>query len=454
MEILLAIIGLLTGAIITWIIYNRKLTKLLHEREQLNMNLSAKTKEAELILQQMDRLERESQEHLEEQNREADLRIQELREQSAERIREQKELMNTQLQQQMQMMQERMTNVTQELLKTRSSELEENNSKAMEGVVNPLKEKLAELHQLVQTTRDKAQENTASVKEQIRNMLERAQEIGNEATRLTNALTHNTQFQGSMGEQVLGVILDNAGLRKGRDYEEQVTMKSDTGATLFNEDTGQRMRPDVILHFPDQRDAIIDSKVSLTAYERFVNAKDDVERDIALKQHLESIRKHVDELAAKNYNKYLPKQHAGIDFVIMFVPFEGAFQAAMHHDPTLWTEALKKNVCIAGELNLTVILRMIKMAWTQFDQTQNQEEVYKNAEILIKRVGLFCKRYADLGKSIEAVEKRYKDCDDMFNGRQNMLAPARKIVALGAKDDERIPRTDDQQLEDLTEEED
>ena len=112
MEILLAIIGLLTGAIITWIIYNRKLTKLLHEREQLNMNLSAKTKEAELILQQMDRLERESQEHLEEQNREADLRIQELREQSAERIREQKELMNTQLQQQMQMMQERMTNVT------------------------------------------------------------------------------------------------------------------------------------------------------------------------------------------------------------------------------------------------------------------------------------------------------------------------------------------------------
>ena len=107
MEILLAIIGLLTGAIITWIIYNRKLTKLLHEREQLNMDLSAKTKEAELILQQMDRLERESQEHLEEQNREADLRIQELREQSAERIREQKELMNTQLQQQMQMMQER-----------------------------------------------------------------------------------------------------------------------------------------------------------------------------------------------------------------------------------------------------------------------------------------------------------------------------------------------------------
>ena len=166
------------------------------------------------------------------------------------------------------------------------------------------------------------------------------------------------------------------------------------------------MRPDVILHFPDQKDAIIDSKVSLTAYERFVNATEDTERDITLKQHLESMRKHVDELAAKNYNKYLPKQHSSIDFVIMFVPFEGAFQAAMQNDPTLWTEALKKNVCIAGELNLTVILRMIKMAWTQFDQTQNQEEVYKNAEILIKRVGLFCKRYADLGKSIMPIWER------------------------------------------------
>ena len=121
MEILLAIIGLLTGAILTWIVFNRKVTRLLHEREQLNMDLSAKSKEAELIMQQMERVQKESQEHLEEQNREADIRIQELREQSAERIREQKELMNAQLQQQMQMMQEKMTNVTQQLLKSRST---------------------------------------------------------------------------------------------------------------------------------------------------------------------------------------------------------------------------------------------------------------------------------------------------------------------------------------------
>lgn len=354
------------------------------------------------------------------------------------------------IKEQMEMVQERMTNITGQMLKARSIELEQNNSKSMENVVAPLKERLKELQELVRTSRDKSEENTASVKEQIRHMMERTKEIGDEATRLTKALTHNTQFQGSMGEQVLGNILDSAGLRKGRDYEEQVTIKTDTGDVLRNEDTGQKMRPDVILHFPDKKDAIIDSKVSLTAYERYVNATDEAEKTIYLKQHIESFRKHVDELSAKNYNKYLQKPHTTIDFVIMFVPFEGAFQTAMQNDPQLWTEALKKNVCIAGELNLTVILRMIRMSWTQFDQTQNQEKVFKNAEILIKRVGLFCKRFSDLGKSLENADKRYKECYDSLEGRQNLLTPARNIVKLGAKDDPRIPRSDnDNLLEDI-----
>jgi DNA recombination protein RmuC len=454
MEILLSLIGLLVGAIATWFFCNRKTNMIIRQRETLSISLAARTKEVELIREQMEKEARESADHLDEQNREAEIRLKELRQQADQRLQEvkeqaerrmeeQRQLVESQMQQQIETLRERMTNVTQQLLKQRTDELEANNSKAMESVVNPLKEKLGELHELVQATRDKAQENSATVREQIRNMMERAQQIGNEAARLTNALTHNSQFQGSMGEQVLGVILDNAGLRKGRDYEEQTTMKSETGETMINEETGQRMRPDVILHFPDQKDAIIDAKVSLTAYERYVNATDAAEQQLMLKQHVESMRRHVDELSAKNYSKYLPRQHATIDFVIMFVPFEGAFQAAMQHDPTLWTDALRKNVCIAGELNLTVILRMIKLAWKQFDQTQNQEEVYKNAEVLIKRVGLLCKRYAELGKSIEQTERKYKECDDLFYGRQNLLAPARRIVELGAKDDDRIPSLGD-----------
>jgi len=370
-----------------------------------------------------------------------------------ELVRKQVEDADVRINRQMEMVQERMANVTTRLLKERSCELEQNNSRVMASVVNPLREKLSDLQELVRESRDKSEQNTASVKEQIRNMMERTKEIGTEATRLTNALTRNTHFQGSMGEQVLGNILDGAGLRKGRDYEEQVTMRTDTGDALYNEDTGQMMRPDVVLHFPDRKDAVIDSKVSLTAYEKYVNAEEGAEKAVLLRQHVDSIKKHVDELAGKNYNKYLQKPHTTIDFVIMFVPFEGAFQTAMQAEPQLWTDALKKNVCIAGEMNLTVILRMIKMSWTQFDQTQNQEKVFKNAEILIKRVGLFCKRFSELGKTLETVERRYKECSDSLEGRQNLLAPARTIVALGAKDDPRIPRSANQQLQEEVDEE-
>ena len=404
------------------------------------MNLSAKSKEAELILQQMERLEKESQEHLEEQNREADIRIQELREQSAERIREQKELMNTQLQQQMQIMQEKMTNVTQQLLKSRSAELEENNSKAMEGVVNPLKEKLAELHLLVQTTRDKAQENTASVKEQIRNMLERAQEIGNEATRLTNALTHNTQFQGSMGEQVLGVILDNAGLRKGRDYEEQVTMKSDTGETIINEETGQRMRPDVILHFPDQKDAIIDSKVSLTAYVDYVNAENEADRQVFLKAHLDSIKKHVKELAAKDYAAYIQSPKVAAGYVIMFVPNMGALWTALNAEPDLWRKAADANVYIADEQTLYGALKIVSMTWTQVAQAQNHEKVYELANEMIDRVGLFMEKYEAVGKALKKASEEYEDGKKKLVPQgQSIINTSGKLIKLGAKNSDRHP---------------
>jgi len=447
MEILIAVIALLVGLIVAWLVCHLKISRIRSEKEQLASLLAAAEKEVELTQQHAEQQAQESKEHLEEQNREAETRLQELREQMQQRLDEQKELWSKQLKQQLETVQDRMTSTTEKLLKQRTEELEAGNNKAMAGVVDPLKEKLAELHQLVQDTRDKAQENTAGVKEQIRNMMERAQEIGNEANRLTNALMHHSQFQGSMGEQVLGMILDNAGLRKGRDYEEQTTMRSETGETMRNEDTGKVMRPDVILHFPDNRDAIIDSKVSLTDYEQYVNAENDAERESALKRHVDSMRKHVSELSVKNYQKYLPEQHASIDFVIMFVPFEGAFQAAMQKDPTLWTEALQKNVCIAGELNLTVILRMIKMAWTQFDQTQNQEKVYKDAELLIRRVGMLCERFGALRKSIQSVEDRFNDCNDLFDGRQNILAPARRIVALGAKGDKRIPRADNEDEE-------
>lgn len=359
----------------------------------------------------------------------------------AEMLRKQGEETERRLKEMMESAKEKLTIATGDLLKARSKELEENNSKAMGSIVEPLKEKLHELQTLVQTSRDKSEQNTATVTQQIKDLMERTMEIGNEAVRLTNALTQHSQFQGSMGEQILGNILQAAGLRPGRDYEEQPYMRTNTGETIVNEDTGQKMRPDVILHFPDKKDAIIDSKVSLTAYEEYVNAETEAERVASLKAHIDSMRRHVDELSAKKYNEYVRKPHTTIDFVIMFVPFEGAFQAAMLNDPQLWTDAMQKNVCVAGELNLTVILRMIKMSWTQYDQTKNQQEVYKHADEIVKRVGLLCKRMKDLKEAIAKVSTQYDECNKSLEGKQGLIIPARRIVELGAKDDSRIPQT-------------
>ena len=341
-----------------------------------------------------------------------------------------------------------LTNTTHELLKQRTDDLEKRNSTSMNSIVDPLKSKISELQALVRESQRTSVAVTQSVKEQIKNMMERTQEIGNEATRLTKALTHNTQFQGSMGEQVLGNILDSAGLREGRDYEMQATLTTSTGQAIRNEGTGSFMRPDVILHFPDKRDVIIDSKVSLTAYEEYVNAQNDNDRAMFLGRHVDSMRKHVDELAKKNYSQYVAEPHTTVDFVIMFVPFESAFQAAMHADPQLWQYAFGKKICIAGELNLTVILHMIHMSWTQFEQTQNQKRVFDAANELIKRVGRLYKRYVDLGDSIDKVQKKYSECSKSITGTQGIVPAARRIVSYGAKDDDRLPHSSDLLLDD------
>ena len=418
---------------------NASLTQTEHDRDQIRNEKTAAETELRVTIRQaaetekkLDNIE-EERKQLQTVNATLKKEVEMLRQQAAEsekRLAEMIETTKTEL-----------ANTTHELLKQRTEDLEKRNSTSMNSIVDPLKNKISELQALVNASREASITITEQVKAQIKNMMERTQEIGNEATKLTNALTHNTQFQGSMGEQVLGNILDSAGLRKGRDYEVQATMKTSTGQAIRNEDTGSYMRPDVILHFPDKRDVIIDSKVSLTAYEEYVNAQNDTDRAMFLKRHVDSMRKHVDELARKNYSQYVAEPHTTVDFVIMFVPFEGAVLSAMQADPQLWHYAFNKKVCIAEELNLTVILRMIRLSWMQFDQTQNQKRVFDAANELIKRIARLCERFDDLGKSITKVKDKYDECGKTLSGKQSVVNAARLIVSYGAKDDDRLPRS-------------
>lgn len=462
-DILFLIIGLLSGAVVCWWIVSNKHKKASNLAQQaidlaqktigeLNVKLSSYETELRITKEhqtsdktKIANLETEI-DTLEDENRSLNAAVVA---QSKEIELKEKQLQETdeRMQKEMQMVQERMTNITNELLKARSSELEKSNTLHLGNVVKPLQEQIQSLQELVHATRENNVRNTESVKVQIENMMKRSKEMSDETSRLANALTHRSKFQGDLGETVLDNVLTSAGMREGRDYEVQEFIRTETGQVVTNEQTGRRMQPDVILHFPDKKDAIIDSKVSLTAYMQYVNAEDERQRDLALGMHLDSVRKHVDELARKDYSKYIEKPNTTFDFVIMFMPFEGAFQAAMNADPQLWSYAFNKGVCIAGELNISVILRMIKLSWTQFEQTKNQQQVFKAADELIQRIGLLHDRVLNAQKSLDTTHEKFEDIMKSIDGRQGITTSAQKIVALGAKDDKRIPRTLEQEMQ-------
>ena len=358
-----------------------------------------------------------------------------IKEDSEKMLRQQMELSEKQLQAQTAALQEKITNITNELLKNRSKDLEEQNARQMK----PLEEQLERLQKLMNETRVSNAKDTESVKTQIADMMRRSKEMSDETSRLANALTHRSKFQGDLGESILDNVLTNAGLREGRDYEIQEFIRDDAGNTVVDQESGRKMQPDVILHFPDNKDAIIDSKVSLTAYTKYVNAETEQEKEIYLKQHLDSVRKHVKELARKDYSKFVEKPRATFDFVIMFMPFEGAFQSAINADPQLWSDAFNMGVCIAGELNISVILRMIKMSWTQYEQTQNQQQVFKVASDLVQRIGLLRERMLVAKKTLETTNVKFEEVMTSVEGRLGVLNSAQNIIKLGAKSDKRIP---------------
>jgi DNA recombination protein RmuC len=289
-------------------------------------------------------------------------------------------------------------------------------------------------------------EQSASLREQLRLMMESNREIGEKAEGLANVLRRDNKVSGNMGEIILGDLLASQGLTEGIHYEVQARLRDEQGRPLKNDDTGREMQPDVILHYPQGQDAVIDSKVSLVAYERYVNAETPEDKERALQEHIRSVRSHVTELARKDYSKYIKAPREAIDFVIMFVPFESSLQLALANDPSLWREAFERKVFITGEQNLLGILHMIHIAWVQNQQAENQEKVYGIAEQLLDRLGDFIQRYQKMGEHIEAVRKDFESAGNkLFTGRQSVVQKGRELIDLGAKENanRRIPKAED-----------
>lgn len=368
----------------------------------------------------------------ESQGKELELLHQQMEQERAERSRD--------LQKQLELVKEQLSTTTQEMLRQRTADLHQANAQQMGAIIDPLKETIREMKSSMDSSRDQNNKNTAALGEQIKQMLTSAQNIGQKADHLADALRNESKVQGNWGETILSELLQNQGLKEGVHYDVQTALRDDRGDLLLHEETGSKMIPDVVLHYPDNKDVVIDSKVSLTAFLDYMEADNEDRRKEALGRHLSSMHQHVKELSRKNYSSYIKNGHQSLDYVIMFVPNESALQLALLNDTHLWRDAFDKGVFITSEQNLIAALRMIQLAWTQELQHQNQERVYELANTLVDRVSDFTDRFEKLGAGITSLQHQYEESKKKLNtGRQSLLAPARQLVEMGAKENAKRP---------------
>ena len=277
------------------------------------------------------------------------------------------------------------------------------------------------------------------MKAHIEHMLNQSRETQKCTEEMTRAFKHGTKIQGDWGETIIDELLQSQGLTKGVHYDIQPVIKDADNNVVHNEN-GSIMRPDIILHLDTKRELIIDSKVSMTAFIDYVNAENEAERQNCLKAHLESIRKHVTELAAKAYSRYVQAPKISAGYVIMFVPNMGALWTALNAEPDLWRRAADQNVYIADEQSLYAALKIVRLTWTQVAQAQNHEKVYELAQEMIDRVGMFMEKYDAVGKALKDASDRYEEGKKkLIPQGQSIINTSGKLIKLGAKNSDKHP---------------
>ncbi len=329
--------------------------------------------------------------------------------------------------------------LSETILKERTENLQTANKEQLSAILAPLREQLAVYKKSMDDVRENGVKLNESLKNQYENMVRMTEKIGTDANNLANALKGQSKTQGDWGEMILETILRNSGLVKGVHYRTQDTIRDESGKTLKSA-SDHIMRPDVIVNYPDGKAVIIDSKVSLTAYTDYVGADDPKKREDALQRHIRSVQAHVDELVKKDYSAYLRKGDS-VDFVVMFIPNDPSYQAALQGDSGLWNRAFEKRILIVNPFNLMTLLYIIKVAWNRMAQERNQQEIVRTAETLLARVQRFFAAFDDVGRQLESTGKKYEAAVKALSGRQGLLGSAEKLKTLGvpAKKDQKFP---------------
>ena len=354
-------------------------------------------------------------------------------------------LMNKeQVESQMKLIREQMQTTSEEVLKRRQDELGERNKEQVSKILDPLQQSFREMQEAFNLSKSQQSEALTRLDETIKINMQKSTELGETADRLTRALTGEVKVQGNFGELKLKQLLEDMDLKEGEQFDTQETLRDKAGRSAKGDD-GKGLIPDFILHFPNNRHVVVDSKMSLTDYERYMNAEDGTEeKTTALKAHIASVRAQVKRLARKEYTKYLPSGYNRLNFAIMYVPIEGALNLALLNDGTLWREAYDQGVLILGPQTMYMNLRVLEMMWTQVRQLKNQQAMMDAANIIIERVQDFGMRFMDVEAGMnDTIKKMAKLKITTADSGPSIITAAKRLLTAGAKENKKKKSLDE-----------
>jgi DNA recombination protein RmuC len=355
-----------------------------------------------------------------------------LQEEQKQQQLEQKQQQEEQMRQQLNLIREQMNSTSEKILKERAEQLSAVNKEQLSGILTPLQTHIQQMREAVERSDREHNSTMQRLDATIKTSIEQSRQVGERADKLAQALTGENKTQGNFGELRLKQLLEGMGLQEGEQFTLQETIRDKDGYVVYEED-GHRLIPDAILHFPDKRDVIIDSKMSFTAFEDYHNAETEAQRQDALKRHLTSMRNHVNELARKNYSKYIAEGHAKLDFVLMYVFSESALQLALSNDATLWKDAYDRGVIITGSQNLYTMLRVLEMTWKQVRQVENQQKIMECANMIVDRVQLFAERFENVKQQLQKTQDSFDKLESITaDSGQSILTPASRLLKMGA----------------------
>lgn len=368
----------------------------------------------------------------------SELQLAQAKEAAEQQIDALRQMNREQVENQLKLIKEQMQTTSEEVLKRRQEELGERNREQVSKIIDPLQQSLKDMQEALDKSKEQQSEALTRLDETIKVNMQKSAALGETADRLTRALTGEVKVQGNFGELKLKQLLEDLELKEGEQFDTQETLRDKAG-NIAKGDDGKGLIPDFILHFPNNRHVVVDSKMSLTDYERYMNAEDETpEKTEYLKSHIASVRAQVKRLAKKEYSKYLPNGYNRLNFAIMYVPIEGALNLALLNDSTLWREAYDQGVMILGPQTMYMNLRVLEMMWTQVRQLSNQQAMMDAANSVIDRVQDFGMRFMDVESSMnDTIKKIAKLKITTADNGASIITAARNLLKAGAKENKK-----------------